>query len=166
MNEIDDLVRDLHHAHAGDPWHGPSRASVLADVSAPEATRRPPGGAHSIWELVLHMTAWNGEVARRVRGAAPKEPPEGDWPAAPAAPTEAAWVEAKRRLDTAHEALVSAVRDFPVERLGATVGTGRDAPLGSGVSYGAMLRGVLQHDAYHTGQVAVLKRLLRDGSPR
>jgi uncharacterized damage-inducible protein DinB len=166
MNEIDQLLVELDHAHAGDPWHGPSRAAVLADVTAVEAARRPPGGAHSIWELVLHMAGWTSEVARRLRGGAPQLPPEGDWPAVPATPTEAEWSAAKHRLDAAHQDLASALATFPAERLSELVKANRDAPLGAGKSYGATLRGVLQHDAYHTGQIAILKRVLRGGEAR
>lgn len=164
MSEIDALVAELRHAHAGDPWHGPSRAAVLADVGAEEAARRPPGGAHSIWELVLHMTSWTDEVVRRLRGGAPGLPEAGDFPPVPPAPTEDAWAAARRGLDDAHARLVEAVQTFPSARLGEPVGATRDAPLGTGVSYGAMVRGVLQHDAYHSGQMAVLKRILRAGA--
>ena len=46
------------------------------------------------------------------------------------------------------------------------IGTDRDAPLGSGVSYAAMMQGLLQHDAYHLGQVALLKKASRGGGKR
>ena len=161
MSEIDDLVSELEHEHAGQPWHGPSRAAVLADVSAAEAARRPPGGAHSIWELVLHMTAWTGEVARRLGGNVAAEPPEGDWPSMPSTPTDEAWTAAKHALDDAHRELVAALRAFPPGRLGDIVRTTATSPEVAGVSFAMSIRGVLQHDAYHTGQVAILKRVLR-----
>lgn len=166
MSEIDDLISDLENGHAGDPWHGPSRAAVLANVSAGEAAWRPPGEVHSIWELVLHMTGWTGEVASRVRGAAPKLPTAGDWPAVPAAATEADWKNALRALDEAHRDLVRAIRELNPGSLGKPVPTNRDAPLGTGVTYGAMLRGVAQHDAYHTGQIIILEKLARSERAR
>jgi uncharacterized damage-inducible protein DinB len=161
MSEIDELISDLENGHAGDPWHGPSRAAVLANVTVVEAAWRPPGSVHSIWELVLHMTGWTGEVASRVRGTPPKLPPDGDWPAVPAAATEAEWKNALRALDEAHRDLVRAIRGMNSESLGKPVATNRDAPLRVGVTYRAMLRGVAQHDAYHTGQVIILWKLAR-----
>ncbi|HEX5830655.1 MAG TPA: DinB family protein, partial [Gemmatimonadaceae bacterium] len=162
-HEIDQLGRELAAAHAGDPWHGPSRAAVLANVGAADAARRPAGGAHSMWEIVLHMTAWTSEVARRLRGGTPAEPAAGDWPAAPAgdAATADAWNAARAALDAAHAELLAALRQLPAEQLEAVVGEGRDAPLGTGVTYGAMVRGLLQHDAYHSGQIAILRRVQR-----
>ena len=63
MTEIERIVRELEEAHAGNPWHGPSRRAVLADVTGEEAARRPGRQAHGIWELVLHMRAWTGHPA-------------------------------------------------------------------------------------------------------
>lgn len=166
MSEIDELISDLENGHAGDPWHGPSRSSVLADVSAEEAAWRAPGGIHSIWELVLHMTGWTGEMASRLRGAPPKLPAAGDWPAVPERATEAEWKQALVALDEAHRELVGALREMDPAKLGEPMSTARDAPLGTGVSYRAMLRGVAQHDAYHTGQIAILRKLYRSGGVR
>jgi uncharacterized damage-inducible protein DinB len=161
VSEIDELISDLDRGHAGDPWHGPSRAAVLSDVSAEEAGWRPPGGAHSIWELVLHMTGWTGEMASRLRGAPPKLPAAGDWPAVPSAVTDAEWKRALQALEVAHGELVGALRAMDPATLGEQMSKARDAPLGTGVTYRTMLRGVAQHDAYHTGQIAILKKLYR-----
>jgi uncharacterized damage-inducible protein DinB len=153
------LIEELRHAHGGDPWHGPSRRHVLADVD-PEEARQPAGDAHSIWELVLHMHAWTNEVARRLTEGDPRIPDEGDWPPVPD-PTPDAWAATLRSLDLAHDRLVETLRTLPSERLDERVGGGRNAPLGAGVTYRAMLHGLAQHDAYHTGQIAILKRLYR-----
>ena len=155
--DIDLLIEELRHAHAGDPWHGPSRRHVLGDVSATVARRQPGGGAHGIWELALHMRAWTNEVRRRLVEGHPRLPDEGDWPAVPAL-TADAWAETLRSLDAAHERLLATLREFPVERLDERIGSARDAPLGSGVTYRTMLHGLAQHDASHTGQIAILKK--------
>jgi uncharacterized damage-inducible protein DinB len=160
MSEIDHLIAELSHAHAGDPWHGPSRAAVLANIGWEEAARRPPGGAHSIWELVLHMAAWTREVARRLHDGVARPPELGDWPSVPE-PSAEAWSETRAALDRAHAELLTALRTFPEQRLGERVGAERDAPLGAGVSYRAMLHGLAQHDAYHSGQIALLARIMR-----
>ena len=161
MNDRERLLDELARAHAGDPWHGPSRRAVLADVTLDEAIRRPAGGAHGIWALVLHMRAWTNEVARRLGGAAPAEPEEGDYPPVPSSPTTEAWTAAVRSVDDAHARIRSVLERFPVERLDDIIGDERVPALGSGVTYRAMLHGLAQHDAYHTGQVAILKKMYR-----
>jgi uncharacterized damage-inducible protein DinB len=155
MTDIDRIVAELRHAHAGDPWHGPSRAAVLADVTADEAHRKPAAHAHSIWELVLHMAAWTGEVARRIREGTPRMPAEGDFPSPPATPSDGGWREAVTSLDAAHAMLVSSIATLDAEKLDALVA------VDSGVTHRAMLHGLAQHDAYHSGQIAMLKKIYR-----
>jgi len=158
--EIAAILEELEQAHRGEPWHGPSRAQVLADISAEEAARHPGGEAHGIWELVLHMHAWTMEVTRRMGGAPPGMPIEGDWPPLPD-PSPGAWDDARRTLDAAHDKLATVIVSFPPERLDERVGPNRDAALGTGATYRVMLHGLAQHDAYHTGQIAILVRLYR-----
>jgi uncharacterized damage-inducible protein DinB len=158
------LVDQLERTHDGDPWHGPSRASLLGDVTAAEAKRRPGPTAHSIWELVLHMTAWTREVARRLEGHKAAEPEMGDWPAPPAVPDERAWRAAVTALDEAHAALRETVRILDPSRLAMRVGDERNPPLGTGVTFAQTINGLVQHDAYHSGQIALVKKLLRAGS--
>ncbi len=155
----DRIINELVRQHGGEPWHGPSRATVLAGITAAQAAWRPAPDAHSIWALVLHMRSWTLEVLRRSQGGKPGEPADGDFPAVPAKPTEKAWQETMASLDAAHEALVQAVRGMGDAELGARVGMTEDSPGGTGISTRAMLYSLAQHDVYHTGQVAMLKRL-------
>jgi uncharacterized damage-inducible protein DinB len=163
MTEIERIVRELEHAHAGTPWHGPSRAAVLADITPEEAARRPGRDAHGIWELVLHMRAWTGEVARRIRDGSPGEPAEGDFPTPPA-PSAQAWQAARDALDAAHRDLIATIRQAPPDVLDTRGGSIADTTGGGAVTHRVMLHGLAQHDAYHTGQISLLKRIYRDGA--
>lgn len=158
-DELRSLRGDLERVHAGDPWHGSSRAAILKGVTASRAAQRPGPGVHSIWELVLHMEAWTREVTRRLRGAIAAEPEMGDWPEVRDT-SEGAWNAALRSLEAAHADLLAALDTLPATRFHDRVGDTRDAALGSGVSYAGMLRGLAQHDAYHCGQIAIVKKIL------
>jgi hypothetical protein len=149
---------------SGDPWHGPSLDGLLADVTAEEAGARAVPGGHSILEIVLHIGAWLGEVASRLRGNAPAQPAAGDWPSL-GGDVATRWAEARARVVAARAELVAALAAFPESRLGERVGGERDAPLGTGFSFETMLMGLAQHNAYHGGQVAILKRALRSRVP-
>ena len=149
--DVEILADQIGRAFWGESWHGPSVHEVLSGVSAEEAAAHPIPGAHSIWEIVLHMTAGYRLVLRRVRGEdAPFSDNEG-WPLVPALSSEA-WHESQRTLEQLNEELQSAVRAFPSERL--------PEALGSEYSAYTQFCGAPQHDLYHTGQITVLKKAL------
>jgi len=107
-SDLEALREDLHSVYDGDPWHGSSITEVLKGVDADVAARRSFPDAHTIWEIVLHMTAWTREVASRVRGAQAKSPPE-DWPAPRFGGGVAAWLAARDDLADAQKEIEAAV---------------------------------------------------------
>jgi len=144
------LLDQLRRAHEGDAWHGPSLREVLDGVDAARATSRPLPGAHSIWELVLHIAAWEQVARRRLEGDLSRPSDAEDWPAVDA--TDAAsWQAALAHLDRTHAALREAIAALPEARL--------DEPLrGPEFTIASLLHGVVQHDLYHAGQIALLRK--------
>jgi len=157
MNEISRIVDQLEREHAGDPWHGSPLSLILDGITHHQAAARPIAAAHSIWELVLHLTGWKNEVRRRLSGAPAGEPEDGDWPPA-GNPTPERWIEAREKLELAHRLLVSAVKDFSEPNLFIPSNDARDRELGVGVTYYELLHGIVQHDVYHAGQIAILRK--------
>lgn len=160
MSESTILADQVARVHAGDPWYGDPITKVLDDVTARDAAAHPIRGAHSIWELVLHLTTWVKEVDRRLASGVWREPEDGDWPAVPD-PSEANWRQSLERLDSAHAALEATVKQLSVKQLAGQVGTERNRALGTGVTLRETIHGILQHDAYHLGQISLLKKALR-----
>ncbi|HKH91011.1 MAG TPA: DinB family protein [Gemmatimonadaceae bacterium] len=153
---MDDRARiadQLQRAMVGGAWHGPAVLELLHDVTAVQAGARPIPGAHSIWELVLHLSGAYGLVLRRVRGEARPLSPEEDWPSEPP-PTEERWRAALDALRALNEEAQRVVAVFPSQRL--------DDPLVASPPYTAWVQfvGLTQHDLYHAGQIAILKRAL------
>jgi uncharacterized damage-inducible protein DinB len=159
MSEASRLIDQFDRAHDGDPWHGSPIKQILKGVTAEQAARRLPNGAHSIWELVLHVTGWRTEVARRATGEPAGEPAAGDWPPI-GDPTAEAWAAALAALDDSHAQLVKVVRGMSDEHLLKATNDPRNRPLGTGVSYYQLFHGIVQHDAYHAGQMAIVKKIL------
>jgi uncharacterized damage-inducible protein DinB len=157
QTEIDRILDELAREHHGDPWHGTPLLHILEGLTAAAASARPIPGGHSIWELVLHITAWKNEVRRRLSGAPAADPEEGDWPDA-GEPSERRWQEARQRLQRAHDDLLNTIRALPEEKLYTPTNDPRSKPLGTGVSYYVLLHGIVQHDVYHSGQIAILKK--------
>ena len=159
MPEADRLVDQFTRAHDGDPWHESPVKAILEGVTPEQAARKPAGGAHSIWELVLHMTGWRNEAAARTTGKPAGNPAGGDWPEV-GEPTAERWTAALAALDESHKNLVKVVRGRSDARLLEPTNDTRDPATGTGVSYYELLHGIVQHDAYHAGQIALLKKLV------
>jgi uncharacterized damage-inducible protein DinB len=144
----------------GDPWHAGNIATLLADVTAEEAAARPIPGAHSIWQLVLHMTAWADEVRARVAGAPAGNPSVGDWPrVGPVG--RARWDAARTALFNAYQALHKDVSRMAARDLSRPTNDPRNRATGEGMTRYLTIHGVIHHAAYHAGQIALLKRALR-----
>ena len=159
MASTADFAEQFGRIADGDPWYGPNIEQVLANVTTTDAAAHPIPAAHSIWELTLHLTAWVREVERRLRLGVWQAPAEGDWPT-PAAVSPANWNAAVNALSEAHASLVAELSRFPEARLDEMLGGTRDQSMGTGQTYRQMLHGLLQHDAYHLGQISLLKKAL------
>jgi uncharacterized damage-inducible protein DinB len=152
MSEIERILDQLQRAYEGNAWHGPSVREVLDGVTAAQA--QPVENAHSIWELVQHIAVWEDVGRRRLSGDRAQiaiSSPE-DWPP-PEDTSEVAWEQAKAALDRGHQALVEAITNTPESRL--------NEPIFEGMStVYVTLHGVIQHDLYHAGQIAILKKAI------
>jgi uncharacterized damage-inducible protein DinB len=160
-NETARIADQLHRALVGgndeaegDAWHGPAVETLLADVDASRAAARPVPGAHSIWELVQHMTVWLETVRRRLEENRAIEPaPEENWAPVPAPSGEEAWrrtLERHRRAGEDLRRLAASLQDSRLEQ--GVAGKDYDAYV--------MLHGIVQHELYHAGQIALLKKAL------
>ena len=152
MSEIERILDQLKRAFEDNAWHGPSVQEVLTGISAEQAHARPLANAHSIWELVRHIAVWEDVGRRRLSGdrAQIEISSPQDWPP-PEDTSEAAWEQAKEALNRGHQALVEAIARTPESRL--------DEPIFEGMStVHVTMHGVIQHDLYHAGQIAMSKK--------
>jgi uncharacterized damage-inducible protein DinB len=159
LREVDRLRRVLEATLEGDPWYGSAVTRILEGVGASEAVARPIPAAHTIWELVAHMTAWVNETNRRLRGGRHGVPEEGDWPALTST-SGAAWQSARTALAQAHASLAATLTAMDDADLAKPVAGGQVDAAGQTVSLYDTIAGLLQHDAYHAGQIALLKKAL------
>jgi uncharacterized damage-inducible protein DinB len=155
MREIERIVDQMDRAFSGDAWHGPSLMSTLEGLSAEDASKHPIRGAHSIWELVHHLGSWNAIVLHRLRGENIEVTTERDWPPVWEV-SETAWRRAVENLSETHLRLrnfVASLEDDQLDRMDQTTS-------GAKTSRYVVLHGMVQHNLYHAGQVALLKKAL------
>jgi uncharacterized damage-inducible protein DinB len=154
MSEAARIADQLRRAFRGDAWHGDSVFEILDGVTAAQAAAHPIKNAHSIWELVLHIAAWDGAVLRRLGGAAVELSDTQNFPPVADA-SEAAWRETLAQVRRVHEELVKAMAALPDSRLDQIV----PGKKGAHYTFYYMLHGVVQHELYHAGQIALLKKM-------
>lgn len=160
MKEVERISEQFRRAFEGEAWHGPSVLELLKDVTAAQAAAHPVPGAHSIWELTLHIAAWESACARRLKGDRAQLTDEEDWPEVNDT-SEEAWENAKRHLHHTHEDLMAKVATVDEAQLDQPIIKATDTTFSS--TY-VTLHGGLQHDLYHAGQIAILKKALEAAS--
>lgn len=150
MSRITELVEELRRIHDGDAWHGSSLSESLARITAAHAATRPIPGAHTVWELVAHITAWEDVWRRRLEGHDVNEPEEGTFPGI-RAKSEEAWTEALARLHRVHEEFLHGIEALSESALSQMVP-------GKPYTIHFMLQGAVRHHVYHSGQIAMLRK--------
>ncbi|HEU4478722.1 MAG TPA: DinB family protein [Pyrinomonadaceae bacterium] len=156
MTEIERIREQLKRAFEGSAWHGPSVMELLSDVTAQQAAARVFPRAHTIWELALHIGAWEGACLTRLQGERAELTDAEDWPAVTET-TESAWQLCKSTLIDGNQKLRDMIASLDEQRL--------DEPILPGMpSVYITVQGVVQHDLYHAGQIAILKKALKEGS--
>ena len=150
------IAEQLRRAFDGDAWHGPALLELLEDVDSATAAAKPIPDVHSIWELVLHIAVWDQVACRRLAGV--KWQPTGDANFPPVKNvTAVVWRKAVADTKRAHDVFVKTVAALPDSRL-------RERVPGKRYDFYHMLHGLAQHELYHAGQIAILKKALRSGS--
>jgi len=153
MSETIRLADQIRRAFEGEAWHGDSILELLSGVDAKTAAAHPIKNAHSIWELVLHIAVWDDAVRRRTGGKAVTVTDAESFP--PVKDTsEAAWRKSMEHAISVHTELVKAVSAFPDSRLLEQV-PGKSEKY---YNFFYMFSGIVQHELYHAGQIALLKK--------
>jgi len=154
MTETHRINSQLKRVYQGEAWHGPSLREILDGVTAEQAAAKPIPNAHSIWELVNHIIAWEQIAQRRLDGDPMKNPSDDvNFPPVGDA-SEAAWDGTLKALEASNQSLRDAIKKIDDAKLDEIV------PEASYSNY-ALLHGVIQHDLYHAGQIAILKKAVQ-----
>lgn len=151
INRILKLFADLEH---GNCWIGNNFKEVLHGIDAEKAIETVSDKTNSIWQLVAHITYWRTSVVNRLTGSM-NPPPFLDF-LLPDEPSEANWRQALHDFEAAYHLLRNAVHHFNADNLD------KSSPVKEQTYY-ELIMGCLQHDAYHLGQIMLLKKTHKSG---
>jgi hypothetical protein len=129
--------------------------SAIKDLPAHLRGKRPEGGKHSPWELLEHMRIAQWDILEFIRNSDHKSPefPDGYWPKNPAPPDEKAWDKAVKAFRADHKAIVELTADKSTD-LFAKI------PHGDGQTVLREILLIADHNAYHLGQLVLVRNLL------
>ncbi|HEY7335259.1 MAG TPA: DinB family protein [Bryobacteraceae bacterium] len=130
---------------------------AIKGLSAGLRGKRPKGAEHSPWEILEHMRLAQSDILEFSRDPKHVSPawPEGYWPKTSAPPSAAAWTRSVKAFQSDLEAMCALVSDKSTD-LFARI------PHGDGQT---ILREALltaDHNAYHLGELVLVRRLLGD----
>lgn len=150
MNEMTRIRDQMRRVVEGEAWHGPGVLDLVKDVPTEAAAAHPLPGAHSIWEILLHIASTQELVQRRLDGDATPLTPEENWPAV-MDPSPAAWNAARDAFREGYRRMAASLETIDEAHL--------DDPVLPGYSsLYVTLHGLVQHHLYHGGQIGILRR--------
>lgn len=150
MSEVQRILDHYDAVLNGEPWHGDPIWQILDGISAEDAAARPLGGGHTIWEIVMHMTFWEGVATQRLAGQRAGLVEELNFPATPAA-TEENWKQTLEEFRASNQQFRAALAKLDPARLDQLTAAGKR-------TYHGEAHGVIEHTVYHAGQIVLLKK--------
>ena len=125
------------------------------DLSPGLRARVPAGLPYSPWQLLEHIRITQHDILDFCRNPNYEEIawPDAYWPKSPKPPSDAAWDASVRQIREDRAALEALVRDPSIE-LSARI------PHGNGQTYLREILLVIDHTAFHMGELIVARRLL------
>jgi hypothetical protein len=154
--EINLLLQIIGEGYNNHAWHGPTLRGSIRGLTAKQAAWRPGPKRHNIWEIIVHAAYWKYAVRRRLLGEKKGSflLKGSNWIKRPVEITEKAWRNDVRLLDETHNSMCKAIIQLKPHQL-------KLKSPGSRFTNLATVSGIACHDIYHTGQIQLLKRLMK-----
>jgi uncharacterized damage-inducible protein DinB len=150
MSEVQRILDHYDGVLNGAAWHGDPIWQILDGISPETAAARPLAGRHTIWEIVMHMTFWEGVATQRLAGQRAGLVEELNFPAMPSA-SEENWKGTLDDFRASNQNFRAALAKLDPARLNELTAAGKR-------SYYAEAHGVIEHTVYHAGQIVLLKK--------
>ena len=130
--------------------------SELKDFPRELRGRKPPGAPHTPWQLLEHIRIAQWDILEFSRDAKHKSPkwPEGYWPKTEAPPDDKSWDKSVKQVLADLQSMVELVSDQKRDVFAKI-------PHGAGQTLLREALLVADHNAYHLGQIVMVRRILQ-----
>lgn len=152
MSDINRIKKVISDQYDGDPWLDVTIKDILKDISATDADKKI-SDLNSIWQIVNHMIEWREVLWKKLNGEKVIVT-ENNFIEEIEDPSEEEWKLTLRRFDRSQKNIInflSGLKDFD-----------NDKVFPNGHTANEHLQAIIQHDAYHLGQIVVLKKLINN----
>ena len=146
---ISKLFSDLYD---GDAWIDVTIVGTLKNVNSGQAFSRPIANLNTIWEIINHLISWRETVLKRMNGEIVEEPKNNFFEQIKNNSQEA-WSAILKRFEESQQKWLEFLSKFNDQDIGKFY-------VQSKYTYYDLIHGILQHDAYHLGQVVLLKKMV------
>ncbi len=147
---IQSLFKDLYHGH---PWLDVTLQDTLNRITASQANQRPIKDGNTIWEIVNHIIAWRENVLKRVQGQV-LQTPSNNYIEKITTASEKAWVDTLKALENTQKEWLYFLSSFSEADFSNEYSVNK-------LTYYQHIHGILQHDAYHLGQIVLLAKMVK-----
>ncbi len=152
--EIQSIIRNIQNTLSGEPWFGRAIYPIMEEVDNSKAQIRPNGTGHSLIELLYHMITWAKFCLEQLNNASPEEIKmieNLDWREID--PSVHTWPAGMAELKSIHDRIIAILETKDDNFLSGIVA-------GRKFNYRFMLNGLIQHNIYHLGQIAYIKKFM------
>lgn len=147
------FISQLNELFTGEPWYGKPVMELLEGITPEMAIRKPDSQAHSILEIAAHIAQWQWFVVEKLQGNTGFDIDNNikDWPLS-GKDDPSLWQETKQ--------MIISTKDQIIDELSKKEDTFMDQKVPRrNYNFEYLLQGIIQHDIYHIGQIALLKKM-------
>lgn len=154
MRENARMIKLFTDLYDGDPWLGVNWMDTLKTISAEKACTRIAEDRNTIWEIVNHVTLWRRNVWRRIQGEV-NTTPDHNYILPVTDVSEEAWQRSLQELKDTQQQWLDLLESYDENQYSNIYPNNQ-------MTYYEHIHGILQHDAYHLGQIVLLSKLMED----
>jgi len=152
MQETERIIKLFENLFEGSPWIDVNLNGSLEQIPSAVAAKKLSANRNSIWEIVNHIIGWRLNVLKRING---KEitSPDNNYFETIKETSESAWRETLAQLKDSQRQWINFLKTFNEDDFTKVYP-------GNNMTYYEHIHGIIQHDAYHLGQIILLSKTL------
>ena len=150
MKETQRIIKLFEDGYNGSPWIDVNLVGTLSTISAEQAAKKVFANCNSIWEIANHIINWRINVLHRVKGEIIITP-DSNYFTTVKDTSLTAWKNTLKQLEESQKNWIAFLKEFKEKDFTKVYPNNK-------MTYYEHIQGILQHDAYHLGQIVLLAK--------